>query len=100
MLSGLMGSVVQGMAFGTGSAVAHRAVDAVAGPRQMEVVHNNGDGTPYQGEQQQQQQPVQCADETNRFQSCLSENSNNFSSCQFYFDVLSQCNNNSKQDSF
>jgi hypothetical protein len=26
----------KGMAFGTGSAVAHRAVDAVAGPRQIE----------------------------------------------------------------
>jgi hypothetical protein len=38
MLSGLMGTVVSGMAFGTGSAVAHRAVDAVMGPRQVEHV--------------------------------------------------------------
>jgi hypothetical protein len=31
--SGLVGMVAQGMMFGTGSAMAHRAVDAVLGPR-------------------------------------------------------------------
>jgi coiled-coil-helix-coiled-coil-helix domain-containing protein 10 len=40
-MSGLMGSVVSGMAMGTGSAIAHRAVDSVMGPRQMEVVHKD-----------------------------------------------------------
>ena len=39
MMSGIMGTVVQGMAFGTGSAVANRAVDAVMGPRQVEHVN-------------------------------------------------------------
>ncbi len=29
-MSGLMGTVAQGMAFGTGSAIAHRAVGAIA----------------------------------------------------------------------
>lgn len=37
--AGLMGSVVTGMAMGTGSAVAHRAVDSMMGPRQVEHVH-------------------------------------------------------------
>jgi hypothetical protein len=41
MMSGLMGNVVAGMAMGTGSAIANRAVDAVMGPRQMEVVHKD-----------------------------------------------------------
>jgi hypothetical protein len=41
LMGGLMGTVVQGMAFGTGSAVANRAVDAVMGPRQVEHVHTN-----------------------------------------------------------
>ena len=40
MLSGLGGMVMQGMAMGTGSAIAHRAVDSVMGPRQVEHVHN------------------------------------------------------------
>jgi len=39
MLSGLGGMVMQGMAMGTGSAIAHRAVDSVMGPRQVEHVH-------------------------------------------------------------
>ena len=34
-----MGSVVTGMAMGTGSAIAHRAVDGMMGPRQVEHVH-------------------------------------------------------------
>lgn len=42
MMSGIMGGIVQGMAFGTGSAVANRAVDAVMGPRQVEHVHSGG----------------------------------------------------------
>ena len=44
MLSGLGGMIAQGMMFGTGSAIAHRAVDAVAGPRQVEHVHSGGEG--------------------------------------------------------
>ena len=42
MLSGIMGSVVTGMAMGTGSAIANRAVDSVLGPRQIEMVHTGG----------------------------------------------------------
>ena len=40
-MSGLMGSLATGMATGTGMAVANRAVDAVMGPRQTEVVHTH-----------------------------------------------------------
>merc|ERR1719231_1111962 len=43
-MSGLMGSMASGMAMGTGMAVANRAVDAVMGPRQTEVVHRNEGG--------------------------------------------------------
>ena len=39
MLSGMAGTIMQGMAFGTGSAIANRAVDSVMGPRQVEHVH-------------------------------------------------------------
>merc|ERR1719329_1741593 len=45
MMSGLMGSMASGMAMGTGMAVANRAVDAVMGPRQTEVVHRH-EGAP------------------------------------------------------
>ena len=51
-LAGIMGSVVSGMAMGTGSAVAHRAVDSMMGPRQVEHVHTGAPapaapGTPF-----------------------------------------------------
>ncbi|KAK8583889.1 hypothetical protein V6N12_068144 [Hibiscus sabdariffa] len=36
MLGGIGSTIAQGMAFGTGSAVAHRAVDAVMGPRTIQ----------------------------------------------------------------
>ncbi|XP_057978188.1 uncharacterized protein LOC131164767 isoform X1 [Malania oleifera] len=48
MLGGLGSTIAQGMAFGTGSAVAHRAVDAVMGPRtiQHETVSSEGAAAP------------------------------------------------------
>jgi hypothetical protein len=39
--AGIMGGVVQGMAFGTGSQLAGRALDSVMGARQVEHVHTN-----------------------------------------------------------
>merc|ERR1719440_1430302 len=45
MMSGLMGSMASGMAAGVGMSVANRAVDAVMGPRQTEVVHRH-EGAP------------------------------------------------------
>merc|ERR1719191_2286985 len=44
-MSGLMGSMASGMATGVGMSMANRAVDAVMGPRQTEVVHRH-EGAP------------------------------------------------------
>mmetsp|Transcript_386 Transcript_386/g.786 ORF Transcript_386/g.786 Transcript_386/m.786 type:complete len:259 (-) Transcript_386:303-1079(-) len=38
---GLMGAIADGMAFGFGSSLMHRAMDSVMGPRTMEVTHTN-----------------------------------------------------------
>ncbi len=38
---GMMSGIIQGMQFGVGSAIANRAVDAVMGPRTMNVEHTN-----------------------------------------------------------
>ena len=35
---GLMGAIADGMAFGFGSSLMHRAMDSVMGPRTMEVL--------------------------------------------------------------
>lgn len=112
MMSGIGSTIVQGMAFGTGSAIAHRAVDAVAGPRT--VVHEFADGKQPEGDASQQAQGQSfapaaagaagaaagstffnnngpCEDYNKRFSQCLQENNNQVSFCQFYFDALSQC---------
>ena len=112
MLSGLAGTVMQGMAFGGGSAMAHRAVDSIAGPRT--VVHDHqgqgqggapaaADGTNAAAAattmsaidtgDRQLNRTVQkeCGEEVGQFTRCLQENRNDFNACSFYFDVLSTC---------
>lgn len=92
MLGGLMGTVAQGMAFGTGSAIAHRAVGAVA----------NSFGGSSDAEQQHQEVPVAqaaepaaqapvCFRDQKAFLDCLNVNQNDISSCQFYLDQFNQC---------
>ena len=44
MLGGLGATIAQGMAFGTGSAIAHRAVDGIMGPRTVTHEHVTSDG--------------------------------------------------------
>ena len=111
MLSGLGSTIMQGMAFGGGSAIAHRVVDGIAGPRQVEHVHSGMEGQ--QGPQvagqamqaidtgdrgMNRQVEQQCGDEVMQFQRCLQENRNDFNTCSFYFDVLAQCQKSVKDN--
>merc|ERR1719498_1986487 len=82
MMSGLMGSMMSGMATGVGMSVANRAVDAVMGPRQTEVVHRHEGAPAVQGNlcQTQQDQLSQCM-----------QNNSDSSACQFYLDALKAC---------
>ena len=88
------------MAFGTGSAIAHRAVDAVAGPREVKHVHEGGEGSAPSGEaaapMNSNARSGPCGDELDDFQRCTKENNNDISSCRFFYDVLTQCQDNSK----
>jgi len=89
LLSGFMGNVVSGMAFGTGSAIAHRAVGAVAGSM------SGGEQPMAPQEVSQQQAPVQavnsCAVDQQNFIQCLNANQGSVEACQFYFDSLNAC---------
>ena len=92
-MAGLAGTVAQGMAFGTGSAIAHRAVGAVANSFGGS---NEGDAEPVQQQQQYyddqaQQQPHPCFNDERSFLQCLQTNNNDIASCQFYFDRLNEC---------
>merc|ERR1712137_748584 len=98
------GSVAQGMAFGGGSAVAHRAVDAISGPRTMQVEHVNSEGQQQQPSQaapqhaaQAQAAPAQapaCNDYQSQFTACMQENQSNIQQCQVYFDMFRDCQAN------
>ncbi|KAJ3674650.1 hypothetical protein LUZ60_005266 [Juncus effusus] len=91
LLGGIGSTIAQGLAFGTGSAVAHRAVDAVVGPRvvQHETVgaespaaaapSMNGSGTDA------------CNIHNKAFQDCVNNFGSDISKCQFYLDMLNEC---------
>ncbi|TKY71516.1 hypothetical protein E2542_SST00248 [Spatholobus suberectus] len=92
----LFGTVAEGMAFGAGSAVAHRAVDSVFGPRTIQhetvatgppaaapapTANSFGDGA--------------CNVHSKAFQDCLNSYGTDISKCQFYVDMLAECRRNS-----
>jgi hypothetical protein len=93
MLSGLGATMAQGLAFGTGSAIAHRAVDGVVG-----AMSGGGDSHEAAGPHaeaptayaQQARAPV-CSYEEMDFSKCVEENGGNLAACQFQFDLLRSC---------
>ncbi|CAM9637512.1 unnamed protein product [Chrysoparadoxa australica] len=97
MLSGIGSTIAQGMAFGTGSAIAHRAVGAVAGSM-------SGGGSseaapaPEHGAYEQQAAPINpCDQDQNQFYACLQQNNNDVTACQFTFEALQNCQLNQKK---
>ena len=91
------------MAFGTGSAIAHRAVGAVAGSMSgggeesapMEVQQQQPDMM-----QQQQQLQGACGQDKQMFFECLQVNQGDQKSCSFLYDTLQSCQRNENQMSF
>ena len=92
MLGGIGSTIAQGMAFGTGSAVAHRAVDAVMGPRTIQhetvAVSAPDAATTSSGSDA-------CGMHSKAFQDCLNSSGNDIGKCQFYMDMLSECRRSS-----
>lgn len=91
-MSSLAGTVMQGMAFGTGSAIAHRAVGAVAGAfsgDSSEKQVQQAPPTPQIPQSSYNQGP--CAVDLTAFNNCMRDNNNNVTSCDFYFQALQQC---------
>ncbi|KAL7467047.1 hypothetical protein ACHAXS_009830 [Conticribra weissflogii] len=98
MLSGIGSTIAQGMAFGTGSAIAHRAVGAVANS-----FGGSDGGTPAEMQQQQpalaaqqmdqQQQMLQgaCAQDKQMFFDCLKVNRGDQEACSFLYEQLQTC---------
>ncbi|XP_072951505.1 uncharacterized protein [Typha angustifolia] len=92
VLGGIGSTIAQGMAFGTGSAMAHRAVDAVLGPRtiQHETVAAEAPAS--------SAAPMgsaagtdACNIHSKAFQDCVNNFGSDISKCQFYLDMLNEC---------
>ena len=105
MGGGLGQTMMTGMAFGAGSAVAHKAVDSMMGGGS----HGGQQQAPQQSEQQQQmsgqpmgqqnefgneqhfQQEQPCQSFNMNFIQCLKQNSTEVGMCQEYMNMLQQC---------
>ena len=99
MLSGIGSTIAQGMAFGTGSAIAHRAVGAVAGSM------SGGEAAPMEVQEQQpmevqQQSMGPCSNDKQMFFECLKHNGGDQQSCSFLYETLQACQRNENQMSF
>ena len=72
---------------GTGSAMAHRAVDSVMGPRTMHVeAAPAAEAAPMASAG-----AAACANQMKAFNECLGSSEGSIANCQFYFDALQQC---------
>jgi len=94
-LSGMMGAVAQGAALGTGSAIAHRAMDSVMGPRT--VVHDHQGGAPPAGAPMESAAPQgsgtegPCGGVAKLFADCIQRSGGDMGACQVYMDAMNQC---------
>ena len=109
-MSGLMGTMATGMAFGAGSEIAHQGVRAMMGGGGG---HGGGGGGGQEGDHQGQpaqqqyaQQPAEygqqameqpvpqenpCISFNQSLLTCLQQNRGEISMCQNYMDMLTQC---------
>jgi len=98
MASGIMGTVVQGMALGAGSEVGHQAVRSMLGGGSG----GHQEAAPAPAAPQHAPAPAQsygssfgsapaCQVSQQELYKCLQEQNGNAAACQFYFDALKQC---------
>lgn len=89
ILGGIGSTIMQGMAFGAGSEVAHQAVRSVMGGS-----HSNQQVDQQQHQQQQYQQQNNqssaCQTEIKNFSECIQRNTD-LSYCQTFSDMLKSC---------
>lgn len=107
MLSSIGSTIAQGMAFGTGSAIAHRAVGAVAGsfggggsdsqPVESAAANTVNHQQPMVS---QQQLTGACANDKQMFFECLQTNKGDQQACSFLYEQLKQCQGETTSMSF
>ena len=88
---GLMGTIMEGMAFGTGSAIAHRVVGAVAGS----VMGGSGSSAPAEAAAPPASAATfarqDCSEFQREFTACLAQNKSDIAACQHIMENLNAC---------
>ncbi|XP_020989928.1 uncharacterized protein LOC110277051 [Arachis duranensis] len=90
MLGGIGSTIAHGMGLGTGSAVAHRAMDAIMGPQTIDVVGKDAAAAPVPPANSMDA----CNIQSEAFQDCINSYGSDISRCQFYMDMLAECRKN------
>ncbi|KAK9942990.1 hypothetical protein M0R45_008622 [Rubus argutus] len=89
---GIGSMIAEGMAFGGGSAIAQRAVEALMGPRTIRYETVVSDApAPTAGSMGGSDV---CSVHSKAFQDCVNNFASDISKCQFYMDMLSECKKN------
>merc|ERR550517_902868 len=105
--------MASGLAFGAGSAVAHKAVDAVMGGGGGGGGGGDGGGHSDGGYDNVQAPPPAYADDSysggemdpcmdykDAFRQCIEQHGSDIASCQNYFDMLNNCKENNSSGYF
>jgi hypothetical protein len=86
-----MGTIMEGMAFGTGSAIAHRVVGAVAGS----VMGGSGSTAPAEAAAPPASAATfarqDCSEFQREFTACLAQNKSDIAACQHIMENLNAC---------
>ncbi|POM57295.1 CHCH domain containing hypothetical protein [Phytophthora palmivora] len=86
---GLLSTVAEGFAFGTGSAIARHGVNAVvdsfSGSKDEPVAQ------PVAAAPVSKSSAAVCASDNKAFLECIDRNTHDVAACQFYLDALNQC---------
>ncbi|TYZ58297.1 hypothetical protein PybrP1_009330 [[Pythium] brassicae (nom. inval.)] len=90
MMSGLLGTVAEGMAFGTGSAIARHAVNSVVDSFSSDSKDQPAATAAPVAAPVAAAAPM-CVADQKAFMECVNTRANDISACQFYLDALNQC---------
>jgi hypothetical protein len=91
MMGGLMGTVAEGMAWGTGTAIARTAVNSVVDSFSGGSDSKEAPAAPAAAAAPPASQANVCFNDQKAFLDCLNVNKNDISACQFYLDAFNQC---------
>ncbi|PWA59145.1 hypothetical protein CTI12_AA388900 [Artemisia annua] len=90
LVANMVATVADGFIWSTGNAMAHRAMDAIMGPRTVQI-ENVPAAAPAAQVASSAAPADACASQNKAFYDCINTSGSDISKCQFYMDMLSQC---------